>query len=101
MTYLCPTDHNTNGVMEGGKEAKLADQSRDLHFILGCPGPLAGKSSPGVSVLPSSHLLVSCFVLWSACPVYICCPLKCELLEGKARFHAFVVCVCAEPVAPG
>ena len=88
--------------MEGGKEAKFADQFRDLHLILRCPGPLAGNPHlVCVYVLPSSHLLVSCFVLWSACPVYVCCLLKCELLEGKASFCAFVVCVCAEPVAPG
>ena len=43
-----PTDHNTNNVMGGGKEAASEDQFRDLHFILGCPGPLAGKSLPGM-----------------------------------------------------
>ena len=77
MTQLCPNDHNTNNVMEGGKEAEFEDQFGDLHFILRCPGPLAGKYLPGMCL---------CFAIQSSigfmpCPLvsmsYLCLlPLK-------------------------
>lgn len=49
----------------GGKEAKLKNQSSGFSLYLLMPCPLEWKSLPGVGVcvLPSSHLLVSHFVL--------------------------------------
>lgn len=49
--------------MEGGKEAKLEDWFRDFHFILRCPGPLAGKPLPGICL---------CFAIQSSIGFILC-----------------------------